>query len=89
MKILGNYILHREDEQSYILMPERHSKDGEKALCSLNGTGAFVWKQLEARRELDEIAALAAEKYTVEKDDAKRDILSFLEFLADQGLIAM
>lgn len=88
MKIIGNYILRKTNDNDYILMPERSGNTGS-TLCSLNSTGAFVWENLEKRKSLREISKLASKKYSIDRKTAEGDINAFLTYLSDIGIIEL
>lgn len=89
MKIIGNYILCRADDDGYILVPERGEAGDRETLCSLNSTGAFVWQELERRKNIREISKLCAKKYCIDRNSAENDITSFIHHLADIGIIEL
>ncbi len=59
----------------------------DSVLHELNGTGSFVWKQLDGRRPAEEIAARLAVEYDVAVEDALGDIETLLGELASRQLL--
>ena len=56
-------------------------------MIQLNQTGAFIWQQLEAGKNEDEILSLMLEKYEISEEKAKEDITLFIEKLRKDNLI--
>ena len=48
---------------------------------------AFIWQQLEAGKNEDEILSLMLEKYEISEEKAKEDITLFIEKLRKDNLI--
>lgn len=55
---------------------------------SLEEIGAFIWRQLDGRRNLDDIAAILTEEYEVSRKQAEADLAAFVEQLLDAGLVS-
>lgn len=58
-----------------------------QGMIQLNQTGAFIWQQLEAGKNEDEILSLMLEKYEISEEKAKEDITLFIEKLRKDNLI--
>ena len=69
------------DDEIVIVSPD------DSVLHELNETGSFVWKQLDGRRPVAEIAAGLAAEYDVGTEDALRDVETFLGELASRQLL--
>jgi coenzyme PQQ synthesis protein D (PqqD) len=59
----------------------------DSVLHELNETGSFVWKQLDGRRPVAEIAASLAAEYDVTPEHALDDIETLLGELAARQLL--
>jgi len=57
------------------------------AYYSLDGTGGEVWSLIEARRDVDEVVELVADRYGVDEDRCRSDIESLVEKLLEENLI--
>ncbi len=53
----------------------------------LNDTGSFVWRNIDGRRNAEDLAALLVEQYDVTRETALADILSLLEELSSRKLL--
>ena len=79
----------RHPEIRYSIVPEgallvHHSK-GE--LKTLNPVGGFILDLLDGTRTVDEVVGRVAAAYQVERAEAERDTLAFLEELAAQEIV--
>jgi PqqD family protein of HPr-rel-A system len=54
---------------------------------TLDGTSAFIWKMLVDAATDDEIVSAIEQRYSVKRDDAVRDLETFLDDLAAAELI--
>lgn len=85
MKLKDGFLLRQVAGQTVVL-PAGGDLD-LNMMITLNGTGAFLWQQLE--RETDEAAlvkALLAE-YDVDEATAKTAVAGFLKKLNDNGFL--
>lgn len=69
------------DGETYIVDPENSS------MHKLNEVGSFIWSKLRDRVSLDDLADMVCEEYEVEKDQAEKDVRSFLDVLGRKGLV--
>jgi hypothetical protein len=53
----------------------------------LNGTGRFMWELLAQERSVDELAAAIVERFDVDYSLAHADAQSFMDEMAQRGLI--
>lgn len=54
---------------------------------SLGEVGGFIWERLDGGLELEMIADSVAKEFEVSESEARRDLLEFVESLAELGLI--
>jgi hypothetical protein len=57
------------------------------AIFTLNDVGSHIWRLLDGPTTVDAIVAAIADEFDVSPDRAERDVVEFLEKLADAGLI--
>lgn len=69
------------DGETVIISPE------ESVLHELNGTGSFIWRHVDGRRSVAEIAELLAAEYNVTRDAALADTEALLTQLASRKLL--
>jgi pyrroloquinoline quinone biosynthesis protein D len=59
-----------------------------RMLRGLNATGALVWKLLDGKRSVLELARTLAETQAIDEAQALRDVRSFLTQLAAKNLVS-
>ena len=59
----------------------------EKKIVFLNSTAAFIWEKLENCNNIDELVQSLVEEFEVEENIAKRDALTFILFLTENGCL--
>ena len=85
MKIKEGFIL-REVAGDTIAMPS--SEMNLNAMITLNETGAFLWKLLEAETTEEELAAALMNKYSVDQETATTAVKNFVEKLKANEFLA-
>jgi hypothetical protein len=86
MKIKKGFVLE-EVGDSYLACATGKLAKNFSALVRLNETGAFLWRQLEARdMTVDALATVLAEEYDVSIDIAKKDVEVFIQSLLAKGI---
>ena len=85
MKIKPAFII-RKLADNYVVVPVNNQNEFQ-GMIQLNQTGAFIWQQLEAGKNEDEILSLMLEKYEISLEKAKEDITLFIEKLRKDNLI--
>lgn len=83
--------------------PSRHTEvfsrfvDGEAVLLLpakgevkvVNEVGAQIWESIDGKHTVREIVALICAEYQVERADAERDVIEFLESLLEHGIVTI
>jgi Coenzyme PQQ synthesis protein D (PqqD) len=69
------------DEETVIISP------GESVMHELNDTGSFVWRNIDGRRNAEDLAGLLVEQYEVTQEVALADTLNLLEELSTRKLL--
>lgn len=85
-RALPGYVL-REWDGEYLLIPIKLSQGNKPQLAILNSCGGFLWNALQEDRSFDELLRLLTDEYDVSAEQAKRDILEFLEILNGYELL--
>ena len=81
-KITANYVETEIDDEILLV-----DLDGGE-LFSLSGTAREIWRLIDGKRALDEIADTVARDYSVEEKQLQRDIERFVAQLRDAALVA-
>lgn len=77
MKIKSGYMM-REVAGSHVVVPTGGAALDFSGMMTLNGTGAFLWKQLEQDKTEQELLSALLEEYDADETEAKADISEFL-----------
>ncbi len=86
MKIKEGFIL-REVADSQIVVPVGAASENFNGMVTLNPTGAFIWKQLQADTDEETIINALLEAYDIGKEQAKNDVRLFLAKMKDNNLL--
>ena len=49
------------------------------SVYTLNETGAFIWEQIDGKRNVEEIINELTNEYDIDKQNAESDVFSFIE----------
>jgi len=77
MKIKDGYLM-REVAGTYVVVPTGKAALDFSGMLNLNGTGAFLWKQLADGQNEQELLFALLEEYDIDEVTAKADISDFL-----------
>ncbi|MBP3437202.1 MAG: PqqD family protein [Clostridia bacterium] len=85
MKIKDGFMLR--DVAGFSLVVPINAEASFQGMMRLNGTGKFLWQQLE--KEADEVALVSAlcESYDIDEAAAKEDVAAFLLRLDSLGVL--
>lgn len=70
-----------------LIVPVRAKVGDLASIYSFNGTGTLIWKLLDAPRTVAELAMAIAEEYDVDREQAERDVESFVSEMKAVGLV--
>jgi len=70
-----------------ILVPLAAKVREMNCLISLNATGRCVWQLLAEDQSMEDLAAAVAERFDVDKERARADVLIFLDDIGRIGLL--
>ena len=56
-------------------------------MISVNATGGFLWNALAAEQTLDSLVDALTAEYAVEREQAQRDVRTFLDTLTRAGAL--
>lgn len=86
MKIKSGYMM-REVGGTYVVVPTGKATLDFSGMMNLNGSGAFLWKELEAGKTEAELLSVFLAKYDVDKTAAEADLAEFLAKLKSADLL--
>lgn len=81
-------LVHRRIADEYVLVPVRSNVADMEAVYALGGVGTLVWELLDGERDGQSILAQIVAEYDIAPDEARRDLVDFLQQLeAIRGII--
>lgn len=86
MKIKSDYVM-REVAGTYVVVPTGKASVDFSGMISLNGTGAFLWKQLAEDKSEQSLLSSMLEEYETDEAIAKADIIDFLKKIKEANLL--
>lgn len=80
-------VVTRKTGNEYVLVPVTNNIADMNSVYTLNETGAFIWEQIDGKRNIEEIISLLTEEYDINNKKAEADILSFIDNLSKYLII--
>jgi hypothetical protein len=78
-------ILSKAVGEETILFQEKNGD--RKPTYTLNKIGTFIWSHIDGRKEVMQIKDLIVEEFEVSPEEAKKDLIFFLQQLEEIGVI--
>lgn len=86
MKRSENFVL-KDLAGQYVLVPFGEKAFEFNGVITLNETGKLFWENLQNDTDIDTLANLLVEKYSIDKETALNDTTKFIESLKEDGCI--
>ena len=80
-------IVTRKTGNEYILVPITDNIADMNCVYTLNETGAYIWDKIDGKRNVEEIIGALMDEYDIDKQNAERDVLSFIENMSKYLII--
>ncbi len=80
-------LVTREIAGEVILVPVRGKLAQLQQIFVLSEVGAFIWSQIDGRRNLDAVLAGIVDSFDVTSDEAEADLCEYVGSLEEAGLI--
>lgn len=74
-------VVTRKTGNEYVLVPVTNNIADMNSVYTLNETGAFIWEQINGKRNIEEIISLLTEEYEIENNKAEEDVFLFVDNL--------
>ena len=71
-------VVTRKTGNEYVLVPVANNIADMDSVYTLNETGAFIWEQIDGKKNVSEIIASLTEEYDIDKDTAAKDVIDFV-----------
>jgi hypothetical protein len=80
-------IVTRKNGNEYILVPITNNIADMNSVYTLNETGAFIWEQIDGRRNVEEIISTLITEYDIDAENAEKDVFSFIDKMSKYLII--
>jgi len=74
-------VVTRKTGNEYVLVPVTNNIADMNSVYTLNETGAFIWEQINGKRDIEEIISLLTDEYDIDNHKAEEDVFSFVDNL--------
>ncbi len=81
-------IVSRQIAGETILVPIRGKLADMQRIFSIDSVAEYIWQQMDGKNSLSTICEKILETFQVDRDQARKDILSFVNELAGSKLIS-
>jgi methyltransferase-like protein len=72
-------IVTRKTGNEYVLVPITNNIADMNSVYTLNDTGAYIWEQIDGKRNVEEIISLLTDEYDIDNKKAEEDIFIFID----------
>ena len=72
-------IVTRKTGNEYVLVPIANNIADMNSVFTLNETGAFIWEQIDGKKNVEEIISAVTEEYDIDNEVASADVFLFIE----------
>ncbi len=86
MKLKSGFVLHSMGQEHVVVAVEERTKEF-CGMIRLNGTGAFLWKQLQQECTFADLAAALVQEYGISQEVAEDAVASFLRQLSGADVV--
>jgi hypothetical protein len=80
-------VVTRKTGNEYVLVPITNNIADMNSVYTLNETGAFIWEQIDGKRDVREIVAALTVEYDIDLKNAEEDVFSFIDNLSKYLII--
>ena len=80
-------VVTRKTGNEYVLVPITDNIADMDSVYTLNETGAFIWEQIDGRRDLESLIKLLVSEYDTDTETAKSDLLDFINKMNEYLII--
>ena len=71
-------VVTRKTGKEYVLVPVANNIADMNSVYTLNETGAFIWEQIDGKRNIEDIIGLVTQEYDIDEDSASKDVFDFI-----------
>jgi Coenzyme PQQ synthesis protein D (PqqD) len=80
-------VVTRKTGNEYVLVPITDNIADMNSVYTLNETGAFIWEQIDGKRNIEDIIAALTTEYDIDKQNAESDVFTFIDNMSKYLII--
>ena len=80
-------VVTRKTGNEYVLVPVTNNIADMNSVYTLNETGAFIWEQIDGKRDVEGIITALTEEYDIDNTTAAEDVFAFIENMSKYLII--
>ena len=80
-------VVTRKTGSEYVLVPVTDNIADMDSVYTLNETGAFIWDQIDGKRNIKEIIDLLTNEFDIDIDSARSDVIDFVNRMSEYLII--
>jgi hypothetical protein len=80
-------VVARRVAGEYLLVPIRRRAGRLDCIFTLDEVGAEIWDSIDGARDVGQLVEIVLRDFEVEREEAARDVLDFVEGLREAGVI--
>ena len=80
-------VVTRKTGSEYVLVPIANNIADMNSVFTLNETGAFIWEQIDGKRNVEEIITELTKEYDIDITTAAADVKAFIEKMSKYLII--
>jgi hypothetical protein len=80
-------VVTRKTGNEYVLVPITNNIADMNSVYTLNETGAFIWEQIDGKRDVREIVTALTAEYDIDLKNAEEDVFSFIDNMSKYLII--
>jgi hypothetical protein len=70
-------VVTRKTGNEYVLVPVANNIADMDSVYTLNESGAFIWEQIDGKKNIGEIIELLIHEYEIDNETASKDLFEF------------
>lgn len=86
MRIKDGYEIKKVSD-NYIVIPKASKNLDFKGIITLNGSGRLLFASLHVKSSVEDLVKVLTDNYEVSKEQAKKDVLAFIDILKQNDLL--
>jgi len=80
-------VVTKKTGKEYVLVPLANNIADMNSVYTLNETGAFIWEQIDGKKNIEEIISALTEEYEIDPESATNDVRHFIDKMSKYLII--